>query len=169
MGKRGFPGCDTCTAWSSCSSRNSNDVQQARSTSTNLTKETHLMTLSGKQSTVSIPTHATPSTPNTHWKGAPEAGKLCVRLLRHRLVTLPHSSSGLSCPRHHTCPSNPGAPHSTSQHLLRTGSKRKQQRNAATAKNCLVSSQSSSCTHQITQVPARRSLSTDQHIWLCRE
>lgn len=129
------------------------------------------MPLSGKQSAGLIPTHATPSIPNTHWEGAPEAGKLCARLLHHRLVTqsLPHGSSGLSCPRHHPCPSSPGAPHLTPQHWWKTGSKRKQQRNVTTAKNCLISCQSSSCTHQVTQAPTRCRLSTDQHIWLCRE
>lgn len=33
------------------------------------------MPSSGKQSAGSIPTQATPSIPNTHWEGAPEAGK----------------------------------------------------------------------------------------------
>lgn len=79
------------------------------------------MPLSGKQSAGSIPTHATPSIPNTNWEGAPEAGKLCVRLLRHRLViqSLPHGSSALSCPKLHTCPSSPGAPPSHSPTLVK--------------------------------------------------
>lgn len=79
------------------------------------------MHLSGKQSAGSIPTHATPSIRNTHWEGAPEAGKSCVRLLRHRLViqSLPHGSSGLSCLRLHTCPSSPGAPPSHSTTLVK--------------------------------------------------
>lgn len=64
-----------CTAWSSSSSRNSSSVQQARSTSISLTKDTHLLPLSGKQSARSIPTHATPSILNTYREGAPEAGK----------------------------------------------------------------------------------------------